>query len=564
MDLKQSAPEVTETVLRLPPDFPDIPDDVVSRFSSMGTYQKDVDRWWTASQNVLNDFANAMQDVTQVGGVLQVNGADASMYIRNSRGLGAWNDPQTAFYVNDQGYLSLKNKLTWNPVTNTLTIEGTIIAVAGEIGGFLIGPDYIRDTNNSMGLASTVTGADDVRFWAGDTFANRAAAPFRVMESGAVVATNATISGSITATSGTIGGFAISATTISASNVIINSAGEIALGTGNDILIASAANATYRLWIGNATAGTASFSVTKAGLMTAVDGSFTTGTGGNYVSITSAGLRVGQNTATGVIYINNNAGFPYINVRYNGNVYGSWSVASTFSQIGLSDSGGSSLSMDPRNGYSALILNAGTPLLGILGPSSSLVFIDGGLFSLVGSTYVGNGSGITNLVASNLSTGTVPTARLGSGSATSSTYLRGDSTWATVGGGGDLLAANNLSDLASIPTARTNLGLVASATTDTTNASNISSGTLSNSRLPSAISVTSLATANFQASVGTAVDVISVNFRVFNGGTQNARIDYTTGFYYVQGNAVVGARGTRGAAGLTEVVALLDAWQAWS
>jgi len=44
--------------------------------------------------------------------------------------------------------------------------------------------------------------------------------------------------------------------------------------------------------------------------------------------------------------------------------------------------------------------------------------------------------------------------------------------------------ANNLSDLASVSTARTNLGLVASATTDTTNATNIASGTLPAARLP--------------------------------------------------------------------------------
>jgi len=45
--------------------------------------------------------------------------------------------------------------------------------------------------------------------------------------------------------------------------------------------------------------------------------------------------------------------------------------------------------------------------------------------------FIGDGSGLTSLPAGQL-TGTVPTARLGSGTANSSTFLRGDSTFAAV------------------------------------------------------------------------------------------------------------------------------------
>lgn len=89
------------------------------------------------------------------------------------------------------------NYAQWDASTGIFSIVGTLTATTGSIGGFDIGADYVRDVANSMGLSSTVSGSDDVRFWAGDTFTNRATADFRVTEAGAVTASSMTITGGL-------------------------------------------------------------------------------------------------------------------------------------------------------------------------------------------------------------------------------------------------------------------------------------------------------------------------------------------------------------------------------
>ena len=81
-----------------------------------------------------------------------------------------------------------------NLVATSATISGAISAATIDIGGDDASSFHV-DINGEI--------------WSGASIANKATAPFRVSNAGALVATSATITGSITATSGAIGGWDI-------------------------------------------------------------------------------------------------------------------------------------------------------------------------------------------------------------------------------------------------------------------------------------------------------------------------------------------------------------------
>jgi hypothetical protein len=77
-----------------------------------------------------------------------------------------------------------------------------------------------------------------------------------------------------------------------------------------------------------------------------------------------------------------------------------------------------------------------------LGIGSNVQAYDADLDDLADGSLTGSKVG-TGIAAGNITTGTIGTARLGSGTANSSSFLRGDSTWAVPPGGGDAVLANS-------------------------------------------------------------------------------------------------------------------------
>lgn len=74
---------------------------------------------------------------------------------------------------------------------------------AYEFGGWLVGLDSLMSDTGTVGLSSAITGANDIRIWAGNSIPDNAS--FRVYEDGTMFATNGHFTGAITGSTITSG-----------------------------------------------------------------------------------------------------------------------------------------------------------------------------------------------------------------------------------------------------------------------------------------------------------------------------------------------------------------------
>jgi len=139
------------------------------------------------------------------------------------------------------------------------TFSGTITATAGNIGGWVIGSDSLKDAAGAVGMLSTVTGGDDIRFYAGH--ATPSSAPFKVTEAGQLTASSIIATGTINAQAGYLasGVYIDTATTIACESGGLNvgvaghiRGGQTDYATGTGFFLGYSSTA-YKLSIGSST-----------------------------------------------------------------------------------------------------------------------------------------------------------------------------------------------------------------------------------------------------------------------------------------------------------------------
>jgi hypothetical protein len=169
---------------------------------------------WTIGQYTLsNSYINLFSGSS---------GALGKIYI----GSGSFNNSNTVFYVDNSGYFSISDKLSWNPsasqlsIVGSASISGSIVANSGTIAGWTIQSGSLIATGASIsGTGGLALGSP---------------AKFTVNTLGDMVANSASINGSITSSVGNIGGWTLSNNSLSSGSVslISGASAKIYIGAG--------------------------------------------------------------------------------------------------------------------------------------------------------------------------------------------------------------------------------------------------------------------------------------------------------------------------------------------
>ena len=292
------------------------------------------------------------------------------------------------------------------------------------------------------------------------------------------------------ATSLTDGGVLLGSGTSAVTAMSVLADGEMIVGDGSGDPVAES-GATLRTSIGVGTGDSPQFTgvnighasdttVTRASSGDInVEGNIVYRAGGTDVPVADGGTGVSTLTDGGILLGSGTGAITALGVAANGQI----PIGDGSGDPVLATLSGTSNEVDITNGSGSITVGLPssvtvTTALTISGTGASSLDVGGGInagtgnVALVGtdgklsgplsSTIIDDlsGANLTTLNAAALSSNTVPTARLGSGTASSGTYLRGDSSWAAIAAGGKVLqvvSEDLTSDVVSTATAVTEL-----------------------------------------------------------------------------------------------------------
>jgi hypothetical protein len=319
----------------------------------------------------------------QAGAIFSVIGGSATLPTSGS-----------GFYIDEVGkfrFASSPSAYISGDGSGNLTVSGTIVATAGNIGGLTLAADKL--SASSPGSYVGISGSGNYAFWAGS--ANPALAPFSVTNTGVVTASNLVISNAVTV--GSLGGFYSGLTPSSSMSIFAGATAST--GTG----------ATF--WVTNTgsvySAGGASF---QGPILTAGNlvGSSLSGTSNNSGSLVGGAIYV-PSIGAAKFYVDSSGNMTAAGASVSGSIVaaagniGGWIIAPTSltsgtgaSAVGLTTgnyaiyAGNTTASSAPFNVTNTGILTAsGANITGNITANSGSI----GGFTINGNTLYGGTSG---------------------------------------------------------------------------------------------------------------------------------------------------------------------------